>query len=109
MEQESGHVFIPPHLRILHVSRNPLVWGGSVSSNVFVGVSDSVAELGALDSGVFERAYRICQRLNFPPRLMSLVVSDNTMVDVSVTLSRSDRKLIHLARALIYNPEVLVV
>ena len=109
MEQESGQVFVPPHLRILYVSRNPLVWGGSVSSNVFFGLSDTADELGVLDGAVLERAYRICQRLNFPPRLMSLVVSDATMVEVSAALSRSDRKLVHLARALIYNPEVLVV
>ena len=64
---------------------------------------------------VLERGWKICERLRFPARLLQLAKKDvegdveaaNT--DLVRTLALSDRKLIQLARALIFDPEVLVI
>ena len=64
-------------------------------------------------SEVTNRARKICKRLGFSKRLMDLAQFqdgpklDSAFEEISANLSRTDRKLIHLARALIYNPEVL--
>jgi energy-coupling factor transporter ATP-binding protein EcfA2 len=106
-EQQIGSIFFPPHLRVLHVSRHVSVLAGSVLDNLFFGLLPVQATRENLDEQMFNRGMKICQRLKFPERLFALaqVFGDNNVQN----LSRSDRKLIHLARAFIYNPEVLVV
>ena len=52
----------------------------------------------------------ICKRLQFSPRLLELALDVERDTTAAVpTLSLSDRKLVHLARALVYDAEVLVV
>jgi ABC-type multidrug transport system fused ATPase/permease subunit len=117
-QYEVGDIFVPPHLRVLHVSRHPMVLNGSVADNIFFGVSPD--GIKGLDRAQIQRGLKICKRLKFPKRLMELINAsleageskkdeDNSALQLSGMLSRSDRKLIHLARALIYNPEVLVI
>jgi ABC-type multidrug transport system fused ATPase/permease subunit len=119
-EQDVGNIFVPPHLRVLHVSRTPIVLQGTLADNIFFGVT-GMGQVKDLDPSVHDRGVKICERLGFPKRLMKMLQEAN--VDISASrrlssvrkghrhgaLSRSDKKLIHLARGLIYNPEVLIV
>ena len=78
-----------------------------------------VTQTAHLPEQDLKRGWRICERLGFPTRLLAAcreiprVLEDGTVdmnCSVSINgLSRSDKKLLHIARALIYNPEVLVV
>ena len=53
---------------------------------------------------------RICERLDFSEKLLKLAKTPRRVGEnQTANLSRSDRKLIHLARALIYNPEVIIL
>jgi len=109
-----GVFFVPSYLRILHVDAIPMNMSGSLWSNFAVGKvywRDNEAEAG--------RILRICRRLGFSTRLLDML--EGTMEqylagDESIETSRwqrrlsaSDRSLITVARALIYNPEVLVM
>jgi ABC-type multidrug transport system fused ATPase/permease subunit len=166
-EVSSGNIFVPPHLRVLHVSKATQVLAGSVIDNLFFGILPLGQTAADLDYATLERGWRICERLRFPARLMRLarrfntddeegganvfgeeslqgspqrtpspqksptsertsgglersttsnlerkktITEDDGRLKTETTfLSRSDRKLIHLARALIYNPEVIVI
>jgi ABC-type multidrug transport system fused ATPase/permease subunit len=109
-EQQIGTIFVPPHLRVLHVSRDASLIAGSLLDNLFFGVCEIPCTPENLDPAVLTRGLRICERLNFPERLLELAqVYAKPGENVCAGLSRSNRKLIHLARALIYNPEVIVV
>jgi ABC-type iron transport system FetAB ATPase subunit len=128
-------IFIPHHLRVLQVAQQVQCLDESVADNVFFGVRS--AKRGAkaidLDKKVLERGYRICRRLQFPHRLLRSTFHEkewdekakrfsifcllpekfpaNNVSEANVELSKltsSERKLIHIARALIFNPEVLV-
>ena len=88
-----------------------------------MGASQVHAEVSDLDASVLERGWKICERLGFPSRLMKLAADvkfdasgrrESALLQAARrgtrgshgALSRSDKKLIHLARGLIYNPEV---
>ena len=56
------------------------------------------------------RGWKILERLRAPDALMSLAYDLYKVGGEEVKrLSRSDKKLLHLARALVYNPEILIV
>jgi ABC-type multidrug transport system fused ATPase/permease subunit len=92
-QYESGDIFFPPHLRVLHVCRHPQVLSGTVSDNLFFGLS------AELDQEKIQRGVEICKRLKFPKRLFDLAISsaDNrrreTMPTTTMlTMSNSSRK-----------------
>ena len=82
--------------------------------------SGSASVKGLTDSE-WRRALRICERLGFPDRLMKYLSWDRTagvsqqeeqrqlMSNNAFAFTRSDRALLQIARALICNPEVLVI
>jgi ABC-type multidrug transport system fused ATPase/permease subunit len=113
LELEQGTMFIPPHLRVLHVSRQAYVIAGTVADNLFFGVTGVPGQAQRpeeLDQAQRDRGFRICQRLRFPKRLMDMATNyQGRGMDLGLALSRTDKKLIHLARAFIYNPEVIVI
>jgi ABC-type lipoprotein export system ATPase subunit len=105
---DTGEVFVPPHLRVLHVSSEVYFIAEDIKVNLFFGRGkDTVSD------AEWERGLRICEKLGLPDRLMDYVRSEGDTVEWmknnAAVLSRSDRALLHITRALIYNPEVLVI
>merc|ERR1712232_583721 len=107
-----GEVFHPPHLRILHVSKVPQLLRDTIANNVFLGVlkANNAKTAKDLPQDVFERGVAVCRKLfGGEKRMMDLVqnVDDDTSRECK-SLTHSEKQLIHFARALIFNPEVLV-
>merc|ERR1712032_814 len=132
LPKDSGLLFMPPHGRVLHVSFDPMIfYSKTLMENLCFGPSDGADE----DP---ERVKRICRRLGLNKDLLeeiSEVVGDmkngakpgdkenhggtarsvakrsDALLKASAgaLLSHTDRYLIHLARALVMNPEVLII
>jgi len=110
----SGNISIPPYLRILHVSAESMIWPGTVAENIFFGVCASrgmnTDGYATLDGETLERGWHVCRVLNFPEHLQKLAEDLETDKELFPYMApASHRKLIHLARAFICNPEVLVL
>jgi len=110
LKPTSGHVFIPPHLQVLQVEDTPSFLPESLKRNLIFGVSDDDLSLAS-----YERVKGICERLQFADKLMRRLdqdwqnlnkEDDNSWVD---SLTSTDKMQIHLARAFISNPHVLVL
>lgn len=114
-----GVVAIPPHLRVLHISQQPVFFEGTLLTNLTYGVK------GSHPDQALDRVMAICKRLRVPPHLLELLlrskdeegsvklVKRQTMNDIAALnwndkLSTTQRSQLNLARALINNPEVLV-
>jgi len=110
-----GTVFFPCHLRVLHITQESVIWPGTIAENVFFGLcasygiaTDEYAK--RIPWADLERGFRICKKLHFSKEMQAQVEDLDSTVDVeSLCLSTSQLKLIHLARALIMNPEVLII
>jgi len=126
----SGLCFLPPHLRVLHVTRDPLIFHDcSLWDNLLYG---EVAE----EDRDPQRVVQICKRIGMSPDVLESLqhasrpcvvrkpessshcgtghsVANREVAEqkaFSMTnITYTDRCLIHLARALIVNPDVLVV
>lgn len=102
---QPGSFFIPSHLRILHMSTEPLFFLGSLYENLTFGITPGDKD------GDIERVSEICRRLDLPQRLQILVAQGQegeTLIWGEV-LSYTQRCLLCLARALVTNPEVLCI
>lgn len=128
----NGLLFIPPHLRVLHVTRDPTIFHDcNIWDNLLYGeVADEEADP--------KRILKICHRIGMSEDLLASLeehLGGQSLADgVSTTsgssgkgiaaarrmdaeqkavsmssISYTDRCLIHLARALITNPDVLIV
>eukprot|EP00746_Dinoflagellata_sp_MGD_P047984 gnl/MRDRNA2_/MRDRNA2_21887_c0_seq1.p1 gnl/MRDRNA2_/MRDRNA2_21887_c0~~gnl/MRDRNA2_/MRDRNA2_21887_c0_seq1.p1 ORF type:complete len:339 (-),score=51.96 gnl/MRDRNA2_/MRDRNA2_21887_c0_seq1:329-1246(-) len=99
-----GDIFVPPHLRLYHISQEPLFVDGSLLENLRFGTDKD-----SFDASI-ERIVQICRRLALSDRVLSEIQSDATTAkNWYHVLSLTESILVHLARALIANPEVLVV
>jgi len=95
---KDGRFFVPSHLRVLHVSMEPLFFSGTLLENLTFGVAK-----GDQDSSK-TRVVAICQRLSLPDDIQRLVESeDTTWIHV---LSQTQRCLLTICRALVANFEV---
>lgn len=114
IEPTDGYLFMPSYLRILHLGAQPVVLQGSLWANLTVG-SKMYWQDPEMET---MRVIRICKRLGVSGRLVDLLretrdsflagrMSDDGQW--ARTLSISERMVIHLARAFVYNPEVLVM
>merc|ERR1712039_517400 len=118
LDPSSGEIFMPSYLRILHVSASPIILEGSIWRNLTIG------SINYWRDPEFEslRAVRICQRLGLSTRFMTILKTtrerflagedddqDPENKNWRNFLSISDVMLVHLARAFIYNPEILVM
>jgi len=118
LDPSSGEIFMPSYLRILHVSASPIILEGSIWRNLTIG------SINYWRDPEFEsmRAIRICQRLGLSSRFMTILKTtrerflagedddqDPESRNWRNFLSISDVMLVHLARAFIYNPEILVM
>jgi len=109
-----GSFFVPSYLRILHVSEDPVLLDRSLWSNLAIG-----RDYWRSAENETARILRICKRIGLSPGLLTQLEEskdrflagedDDNDVAWQVPLSNSDMVLIHIARAFIYNPEVLVM
>lgn len=105
-----GHVYIPSHLRVLHVAEEPQILDGGLWKNLAL-----KHHFGNDEED--QRIIRICQRLGFSDRMMGLLMEEygsgkdaqDQGSDWQNRVSTTDQALINIARALIYNAEVLVL
>eukprot|EP00747_Dinoflagellata_sp_TGD_P155445 gnl/TRDRNA2_/TRDRNA2_177579_c1_seq3.p1 gnl/TRDRNA2_/TRDRNA2_177579_c1~~gnl/TRDRNA2_/TRDRNA2_177579_c1_seq3.p1 ORF type:complete len:791 (+),score=130.85 gnl/TRDRNA2_/TRDRNA2_177579_c1_seq3:108-2480(+) len=103
LEPQEGEIFLPPHLRKVHVSKAPIMVKGSLFANLTFGGDEKP-----------ERVRRILQRLELreADRLMQqeLDAEDNECKDTrwQNILTETEMSLVHLARAFVFNPNILV-
>eukprot|EP00929_Paragymnodinium_shiwhaense_P081219 TRINITY_DN42452_c0_g1_i1.p1 TRINITY_DN42452_c0_g1~~TRINITY_DN42452_c0_g1_i1.p1 ORF type:complete len:816 (+),score=99.86 TRINITY_DN42452_c0_g1_i1:172-2619(+) len=109
---EDGHVFYPPHLRMLYVSKDPILVDDTLWENLTFGGSEDP-----------QRVFKVLSRLHLDkfrqtletelsdmsddPRLHSSLRND--VYEWRSLLSTSDPAMIHIARAFVYNPNILVM
>lgn len=105
---DSGDLLIPPHLRALHISPNPTFFSDSLMSNMTYGVAKDDKD------GSIERVTAICRMLLVSDKVLKYLDPNdpdmfNVKADWGDILSQTQRTLVSLARALIANPEILVI
>lgn len=108
----SGEIFIPPHLTVLQVHEAPSFIPGSLKRNLLFGISggDDEQMLGDIT-----RVVGICERLRMAQSLISrlhqdwMSGADEDDDEWLSALTSTDKMTIHLARAFIANPHVLVM
>eukprot|EP00928_Gymnodinium_smaydae_P036970 TRINITY_DN25742_c0_g5_i2.p1 TRINITY_DN25742_c0_g5~~TRINITY_DN25742_c0_g5_i2.p1 ORF type:complete len:958 (+),score=133.43 TRINITY_DN25742_c0_g5_i2:84-2957(+) len=96
-----GYLVVPPHLRVLHVSKTPTFIQDTLLSNLRLGVANGT------DDGRLERVLDICRFLRMPEALIQVIEADKLNVSWAQVLSGTESALLHIARALIANPEML--
>jgi ABC-type multidrug transport system fused ATPase/permease subunit len=106
---KSGDMFIPSHLRTLHVSLEPQFFFDTLYANLTYGVTKENKEDGALN-----RVKDVLRELKLPQKIFSFLdAEDKSMFDVRADwnqiLGITERVSLTLARALIANPEILIV
>lgn len=100
----SGEYFIPPHLRVLHISSKPEFFKGTLYDNLIMGVHPDNTHV----DGSEEHVVNICRSLKLPESIVEHVKQRN-INDWSGCLAESHQVLLSFARAFIANPEVLVL
>lgn len=98
-----GDLVIPSHLSTLHVSKDPSFVEGSLYYNLTFGCADA-------NSDHMERVKSICVKLGLKPYIIK-TIQDTSMKDCDwlKLLSSTEIALLHVARALVCNPEVLCI
>eukprot|EP00746_Dinoflagellata_sp_MGD_P005561 gnl/MRDRNA2_/MRDRNA2_110787_c0_seq1.p1 gnl/MRDRNA2_/MRDRNA2_110787_c0~~gnl/MRDRNA2_/MRDRNA2_110787_c0_seq1.p1 ORF type:complete len:929 (-),score=162.28 gnl/MRDRNA2_/MRDRNA2_110787_c0_seq1:115-2901(-) len=102
----TGVVAVPPHLRVLHISQNPVFFQDSLLNNLIYGLKP-----GNQDAAK-DRVLEICKILRVPKHLHSLLdtdESDDIICPWDEQLSLSQRAQLNLARAMVNNPNLLVL
>lgn len=99
------YFFIPPHLRTIHVTSDVFFLEGSLMENLTFGVD---AENPEVQDGSLVRVLEICGRLGLDTDIQDMIRDEvvHRWVDV---LSHSQMHLLHIARALIANPEITCI
>jgi ABC-type multidrug transport system fused ATPase/permease subunit len=101
-----GDIFVPPHLRVLHVSREATILRKTFLDNILMGAK--LADVGGM-----ERVLLICQRLQFGINFINMLARDTSQKSTDCTwaasLSHTDQSRLNLARVLVGNPEVLIM
>lgn len=99
---DSGEFFVPGHLRVFHVTQQPVFFHTTLFENLTYGVEKNHTE------GSIERVVRICRNLKVQEETIN-VIRSSEICNWEEKLALTDKVLLHLARALIANPEVLVI
>eukprot|EP00929_Paragymnodinium_shiwhaense_P055161 TRINITY_DN27666_c0_g1_i1.p1 TRINITY_DN27666_c0_g1~~TRINITY_DN27666_c0_g1_i1.p1 ORF type:complete len:922 (-),score=139.42 TRINITY_DN27666_c0_g1_i1:292-3057(-) len=112
-------IFVPTHLRILHVGANGTLLRAPLLNNILL--SNSLEQVGGIG-----RVRSICRKLGFSQDLMALIDASELSQDLVgarsqlvgerrakdswwLTLTHTDFDRIRLARVLILNPELLII
>jgi len=100
-----GLLFVPVHLRVLHVATETLFFKASLFENLTFGCipGDSDTEM--------ERVVKICSRLGLPQGELDLIKQgkDAPAMVWGELLSHSHISLLGIARAIITNPELMCI
>lgn len=97
-----GAVFMPPHLHVVFVTRDPEFSStGTLFENLIFGVPRSMKDQ---DSNCMGRVVYICKQLDIHKRIIDDIKAGNYL---DKSLSQTQLSLLHLARALVSDPEVL--
>eukprot|EP00930_Biecheleria_cincta_P030590 TRINITY_DN21191_c0_g1_i1.p1 TRINITY_DN21191_c0_g1~~TRINITY_DN21191_c0_g1_i1.p1 ORF type:complete len:896 (-),score=185.99 TRINITY_DN21191_c0_g1_i1:76-2763(-) len=98
--------FLPSHLKVLHVCADPILFRGSLYSNLTmvqkVGEDDEDGERS------LARVRQICQAVQMPHEIMALIDKEDQF-SWDVILSQTQRAQVNLARAFIDNPDLMVI
>eukprot|EP00930_Biecheleria_cincta_P096259 TRINITY_DN88131_c0_g1_i1.p1 TRINITY_DN88131_c0_g1~~TRINITY_DN88131_c0_g1_i1.p1 ORF type:complete len:879 (+),score=147.93 TRINITY_DN88131_c0_g1_i1:104-2740(+) len=97
-----GTCFVPSHLRVLHVGTDGPFCQGTLFKNVTFGISEGDPDAAP------ERVKEICRKIGMPDVLMACLDSDEVRPWPQV-LSMTTRYMVSLARAFVFNPEVLCI
>lgn len=99
---EKGKVFVPPQLRVFHIEQDSSFIEGTLLENLTFGCNegDPDAEL--------ERVMAICQRLGVRDTVLQHL-RDQSVNNWKEIFSLTECMLLHIARGLVANPEVLVI
>jgi energy-coupling factor transporter ATP-binding protein EcfA2 len=103
-QENNGFVFVPPHLRVLHLSREKFLIHGSFLENLLMNTPDHKV-------GGKQRVRNICEMLHFESGLLSHLDDYGNDAETQIhphTLSDTTWCRLNLARAFVMNPEVLV-
>eukprot|EP00405_Crypthecodinium_cohnii_P007412 CAMPEP_0206423634 /NCGR_PEP_ID=MMETSP0324_2-20121206/2781_1 /ASSEMBLY_ACC=CAM_ASM_000836 /TAXON_ID=2866 /ORGANISM="Crypthecodinium cohnii, Strain Seligo" /LENGTH=414 /DNA_ID=CAMNT_0053888199 /DNA_START=103 /DNA_END=1345 /DNA_ORIENTATION=+ len=98
------HAYVPPHLRIVHVSFTPMLLSGTLMDNLVFGVP-MFGDMAHAENA----AVRICERLCMSKHTLDMVESKQSYENWNLILSYSQAFLLNLARALVTDPEVICV
>jgi len=100
-----GALFVPSHLRILHVATEPIFFQGSLLDNLVFGCSAGDPD------GSIERVIKICMCIGVPEDLLNLLKRghDGPVHTWAQMISDSNKCLLGIARALIANPEFMCI
>lgn len=125
-----GRVFVPSHLRILHVSREPVFMHTSMLHNMALGLPNPtnpsnedrerimriLVELDLQDvvDIMNDEAFGTCTSARSPrqtPRSVHDAIKFKNSAEMSweKTLTQSEKVKLHIARALVSNPEVMII
>jgi len=96
-----GDVFIPPHLRPLHVGEDDCFLDRSFLDNIV---------FGSYDKGNLDRARQVCRRVGLPEWIIAqLTPGWEESSEWSVKMSRTERAMVTIARAFFNDSQVLIV
>jgi len=98
-----GQLVIPAHLRALHVSKDPLFTEGTLYSNLTMGCNTKG------NDSAMPRVLAICRKLGICKDLLNTVAQNELVANWHGLLSSTEASLLHTARALIANPELLLI
>jgi ABC-type uncharacterized transport system fused permease/ATPase subunit len=100
----SGQVFVPCHLRVIHIPSEFFFMRGSLLDNLVYGVRKGDTD------GDKTRVKIILQHLGLPSNVMYLLEEDSIHKDSWIdVLCESQKHLLSIARAIIANPQVICV
>eukprot|EP00931_Biecheleriopsis_adriatica_P046606 TRINITY_DN26785_c0_g1_i2.p1 TRINITY_DN26785_c0_g1~~TRINITY_DN26785_c0_g1_i2.p1 ORF type:complete len:946 (+),score=170.58 TRINITY_DN26785_c0_g1_i2:30-2867(+) len=102
-ERGGGELIIPPHLRTLHVSKEPLFVQRTLLQNLVFGCAPGTGNDNK------ERIMAICKKLGMSSKVLDTIEQDTLVTNWLQTLSSTEAALLHIARALVANPEVLIL
>jgi len=126
----SGHIYVPSHLRVLHVSREPMFLRASLLQNLALGLPPHMIDVDRikkilrkldledmievlnrdLHQSIGDGKDGICDdNASAREKLRQLDITDCKDVGWDNSLNHSRKVKLHIARALIANPEVLVL
>jgi len=122
----SGHIFVPSHLRVVHVSREPLFMHASLLHNLTLGLPRHMIDvsrikriLKMLDLGdiitLIDKDLNhggwIAGKSELDSAREHILLEEGSAGDTSFlqSLNHSRKAKLHIARALIANPEVMVL
>lgn len=112
---DKGSLFIPVHLKVRHISKEPLFIMGSMYHNLVYGVHQSLDQQSHHDSERknmnLERVLTICRELGVESKTLARISDkpDAEELHWKALLARSTQHLLNIARGLISNAEVLVI